>query len=190
MRKYLTIGAGRSLRALLWKYSLLLNPSASLVYGGGPSSSIKLGGISHHILRPTNSHVQRPGETESCIAPQRIHATSHNLTSTPRQSPLPAQRRVSGVTVPIASPIRNSNLRNTIPDERQRPNSCYQNRDVRSPLPNRRSLYEVGCPNQIETRELQNRIHRNDQMPVDAGQTQKRYRYEMTNYQNLWFLYY
>jgi hypothetical protein len=41
-------------------------------------------------------------------------------------------------------------------------------------LPNRRSLYEVGCPNQIETRELQNRIHRNDQMPVDAGQTHSR----------------
>ena len=41
-------------------------------------------------------------------------------------------------------------------------------------MPNRRSLYEVGCPNQIETRELQNRIHRNDQMPVDAGQTHSR----------------
>ena len=56
-------------------------------------------------------------------------------------------------------------------DDRQRPNSCYQNRDVRSPLPNCMLLYEVASSNQIETREVQNIIHRNDQMPVDAGQT-------------------
>ena len=96
------------------------------------------------------------------------------MTNTPRQSPRPTQRHVSGVTLPIASPIRNSNSRNTILDERQRHNSCCQNRDVRSPLPTRRSWYEVASSNQIETREVQNRTHRNDQMPVDAGQMHSR----------------
>ncbi|XP_052096432.1 uncharacterized protein LOC127731689 isoform X1 [Mytilus californianus] len=109
-----------------------------------------------------SSHAQR-GRHHTSHNAQITSTSGHIFTSTPISSPR-INQRVMGRNEPIRNPVINSNHGNSTCSQferNQRPQSCYEhpNDDVRSPLPNRRSLFGEDPTRLYSNRD---RIHRND----------------------------